>query len=479
MYEQVNSMEKLKKPKAFFDTFDRKGPGQKTTHYCPGCGHGTVHKLIAEAIDELGIQDRTVFYSPVGCTVFAYYYFDTGNVQCSHGRAPAVATGMRRTLKDAIIICYQGDGDLAGIGTTEIIHAANRGENITVFFVNNAIYGMTGGQMAPTTLIGQKTVTTPGGRDIVHDGAPIGVAEIISAIKSPVYVERVSITTPGRIVQARKAIKKAIANQVQKKGFSLVEILAACPTNWKVDPVVAHEWITKNLEPVFPVKKFRDVADEIKENAADIKSTWLNDEELLKLFEAAGGDQQFTHRSSFEDQYIKIAGFGGQGVMSIGTLVADCAIAAGLNATWLPSYGAEMRGGTANASVIISEKNIGSPVVDNPNVLIAMNLPSLDTFEDRVTPGGMILVNSSIIARKVKRQDVKAIYIPGSDLAKENGFIGGANIIILAVYVLASEIFDIDVVKALIPTSLKREEYIKKNLKMIETGIEYFNTQLK
>ncbi|TFH05125.1 MAG: 2-ketoisovalerate ferredoxin oxidoreductase, partial [Spirochaetales bacterium] len=156
-------MVKHKKPASFYDVFERKGPGQQTTHYCPGCGHGTVHKLIAEAIDDFGVQDRVLFCSPVGCSVFAYYYFDTGNIQCAHGRAPAVATGMRRTNPDSIIISYQGDGDLAGIGTTEIIHAANRGENITVFFVNNAIYGMTGGQMAPTTLVGQKTMTTPTG----------------------------------------------------------------------------------------------------------------------------------------------------------------------------------------------------------------------------------------------------------------------------------------------------------------------------
>ena len=152
------------KPKAFYDTFERKGPGQQTTHYCPGCGHGTAHKLIAELLVDMGIQDRTVFCSPVGCSVFAYYYMDTGNIQCSHGRAPAVATGIKRTHKDAILISYQGDGDLAAIGTAEIIHAANRGENMTVFFINNAIYGMTGGQMAPTTLEGQKTMTTPLGR---------------------------------------------------------------------------------------------------------------------------------------------------------------------------------------------------------------------------------------------------------------------------------------------------------------------------
>ncbi|MBN1979926.1 MAG: hypothetical protein JW795_00225, partial [Chitinivibrionales bacterium] len=213
-------MEKIKltKPRSFYTTFERLGAGQKNTTYCPGCGHGTIQKLIAEAIDELGIQDRTVFCSPVGCSVFSYYYYDTGNVQCSHGRAPAVATGIRRSLPEAIVISYQGDGDLAGIGTAEIIHAANRGENITVFFVNNAIYGMTGGQMAPTTLVGQKTLTTPYGRTQRNDGNPIGMAEVISALKTPVLVERVSIATPAKVMKTRKLIKQALLNQVEKKG---------------------------------------------------------------------------------------------------------------------------------------------------------------------------------------------------------------------------------------------------------------------
>ena len=472
-------MIKFKKPTTFYDEFDRKGAGQKVTHYCPGCGHGTVQKLIGEVVEELGIQDRTVIYSPVGCTVFSYYYFDTGNIQCSHGRAPAVATGMRRTLQDAIIISYQGDGDLAGIGTTEIVHAANRGENITVFFVNNAIYGMTGGQMAPTTLVGQKTITTPKGRAINQDGGPIGMAEIINSLKSPVFVQRVAITTPGRIILTRKAIKKAITNQVRKKGFSFVEILAPCPTGWKMEAVDSHKWITEHLEPIFPLKVFRDISDDIKEDMAYKPAPWIEDKDLVDLFQTQKRIVAKKHEEKVEDQLVKLSGFGGQGVMSAGVLLADCATAEGINATWLPSYGPEMRGGTANASVKVSERSIGSPVVDYPNVLIVMNIPSLDAFEDLVAPGGLIIVNSSIIPNKVKRGDVRAVYVPASDLAKEVGFLGAANIVILSIYLLISKVVGIETLKALIPVSIKKKEFVEINLKMVDKAIEYYEKNIK
>ncbi len=205
------------KPPVFFDRYERKDENQHQTHYCPGCGHGVAQKLIAEALGELGVQDRTIMVSPVGCSVFVYYYFDTGNVQASHGRAPAVATGLKRAHPEAMVVAYQGDGDLAAIGTAEIIHAANRGENITVFFVNNSIYGMTGGQMAPTTLVGQVSTTTPWGRRANNDGFPIRMAELISTLEAPVYVERVALCDAKHILQARRAVKKALEMQKQKR----------------------------------------------------------------------------------------------------------------------------------------------------------------------------------------------------------------------------------------------------------------------
>ncbi|WP_321992518.1 2-oxoacid:acceptor oxidoreductase family protein [Marispirochaeta aestuarii] len=459
------------KPKSFYKIFERKGPGQKTTHYCPGCGHGTAHKLLAEIIDEMGIQDRTVFLSPVGCSVFAYYYFDTGNIQCSHGRAPAVGTGVKRVRDDAVVISYQGDGDLAGIGTTEIIHAANRGENMTVIFINNAIYGMTGGQMAPTTLSGQKTLTTPEGRDLSLDGAPIGMAEVMNALAPPVYIERVSLSSPAGIMKTRRAFKKALQNQIDKKGFSFVEVLSPCPINWKMDPVRAREWMKETMEEIFPPGCLRDTADQCTPHTL-LKP--LNDTQLMDLFRVKKELPQVQKQELPQEQHIKISGFGGQGVLSAGILLANCVIAEGLEATWLPSYGPEMRGGTANASVILSQEAIGSPVVDEPNILMAMNLPSLLNFEEKVLPGGLIIVNSSVVDRKVKRKDVKALYVPASEMARNEGLISAANIVMLTVYLLESRVVDLETFKAVLPLSLKKKEYLDLNLRLIQKAEAFY-----
>jgi 2-oxoisovalerate ferredoxin oxidoreductase beta subunit len=472
-------MIKFQKPRSFYTTFERKDTLPKTTTYCPGCGHGIVHKLIARAIDELGIQDRTIMLSPVGCSVFLYYYFDTGNVQCSHGRSPAVATGIRRCLDNALVVCYQGDGDLAAIGTTEIIHAANRGENITVFFVNNAIYGMTGGQMAPTTLVGQKTATTPEGRSVRQDGDPIGMAEVINALKAPVYIERVSLASPAKILAAQKAIQKALVNQQERKGFSFVEILSPCPVNWKMAPAEAIAWIEKNMEPVFPVKPFRDnSAAAVPIENYGTTHPWISDAALLARFQKEDGvsfPSKKTERP-ISDQLVKICGFGGQGVLSAGSMLAKCAVAEGINATWLPSYGAEMRGGTANASVVISSRKIGSPVVDTPNVLMALNGPSLDVFENAVQPGGTIIVNASIVTRKVTRGDVTVLYVPASDIAKNEGFIAGANSAMLTIYLLASKIVAVETFRSLIPLSVKNKRLADLNLKIVENTERYYHS---
>jgi 2-oxoisovalerate ferredoxin oxidoreductase beta subunit len=477
-------MVKYEKPHSFYDVFERKGPGQQVTHYCPGCGHGTAHKLIAEAIDEFGVQDRAIFCSPVGCSVFAYYYFDTGNIQCAHGRAPAVATGVRRTRPDSIVISYQGDGDLAGIGTAEIIHAANRGENITVYFINNAIYGMTGGQMAPTTLLGQKTMTTPAGRNQGRDGGPIGMAELISALKTPVFVERVSLADGKRVLKARKAIRKALRNQIDGKGFSFVEILSPCPINWKMTPMEARKWVVDQLEPVFPLGNFRDETASSDEASASGEAAqielvepsspaFMSDDELYTTLASQRDLEMDKPVTDIPDQYVKIAGFGGQGVLSAGVLLANCAITSGLHATWLPSYGPEMRGGTANASVIVSTGIIGAPLVDHPTTLICMNGPSLDAFEDQVVPGGLIIANSSLISRKARRTDVRFYPVPASDMAQELGFLGAGNVIVLTVHALIEGFPPIETLKHVIPHSLKRKNLVDLNMKMVEAAIEY------
>jgi len=468
---------KHQRANSFYDRFDRKPTNQDVSHYCPGCGHGTVHNFIAEAIDDMQIQDKVIFVAPVGCSVFTYYYFDVCNVQAAHGRAPAVATALCRTHKDSIVISYQGDGDLAGIGMGNIVHAANRGENITVFFVNNAIYGMTGGQMAPTTLIGQKTTTTPMGRSAHNEGNPIGMCEMLSTLKAPIYVERVSLGDGKRVLKARKAIRKALQNQIDKKGFSFVEILSPCPINWKKTPLEARNWLKECLEPQFPVKNFVD--KDVEPGSGVAKNVPVTPEEIINLFNVSKEEIAVKNNKIIPTQLVKIAGFGGQGVMSAGILLANCAIAEGLKSSWLPSYGPEMRGGTANASINISQDMIGSPIVDYPNVLIAMNAPSLYSFEDKVATDGLIMVNSSLISDKVKRNDVKTIYIPATDMAKELGTLQVANVIVLTVYALISGVFSVDTLRKIIPASLKRKNLADVNLQAVELGVKFYQENCK
>ncbi len=241
----------FEKPKSLTDA---------TLHYCPGCTHGIIHRLVAEAIDELGIQGRTIGVASVGCSVMAYDYFDVDFVQAPHGRAPAVATGVKRSdPENNIVFTYQGDGDLAAIGTAETVHSAARRENITVIFVNNAIYGMTGGQMAPTTLPGQVTQTSPYGRDVENVGYPIKVCELLSNVDGAAYLERVAVNNPANVKKAKKAIKKAFQNQIEGKGFSLVEVVSTCPTNWGMTPEKALKWLEENMLPYYPLGVYKDI----------------------------------------------------------------------------------------------------------------------------------------------------------------------------------------------------------------------------
>lgn len=245
----------FEKPKALLDV---------PTHYCPGCTHGIIHRLIAEVIDELGILDKTIGVAPVGCSVLAYDYFACDMFEAAHGRAPAVATGIKRANPDKAVFTYQGDGDLAAIGTAEIVHAATRGENIVTIFVNNCIYGMTGGQMAPTTLPGQITETTPYGRDTKMAGYPIRVSEMISTLLGACYVERVSVDSVPNVIKAKKAIKKAFQNQLEGKGFSLVEVLSICPTNWGLSTQESLKWLRDNMMPFYTLGVKKDSSEEGK-----------------------------------------------------------------------------------------------------------------------------------------------------------------------------------------------------------------------
>ncbi|MBN2064821.1 MAG: hypothetical protein JW745_08455, partial [Sedimentisphaerales bacterium] len=327
----------LKKPDSIYDRYERKdGSIQTTTHYCPGCGHGVIHKLIAEAIDDLDIQDRCVVISPVGCAVFAYYYFDTGNVQSAHGRAPAVGTGISRACDDAVVISYQGDGDLASIGLNETIQAANRGEKMAVIFVNNTVYGMTGGQMAPTTLIGEVTVTTPDGRDPQQAGYPLHMCEMLSTLKSPVYIERVAVSDINHIRKARKAIRKALEIQKDGKGYAFVEILTVCPVTMKLDAQSSVDFINNTMVKEFPLGVFADRSDDaspFKRPQSDFTLESLN---KIYSHELKAMSNPITD-PDYGTICLRASGFGGQGLLSMGLILAQAGCKALRHVSWLPA----------------------------------------------------------------------------------------------------------------------------------------------
>lgn len=477
--EIINGEKVIRRPKALYAEYPRKGGAAPTaTHYCPGCGHGVLHKLIAEAIDDLGIQDRTVMISPVGCAVFAYYYFDAGNIQVAHGRAPAVGTGVSRAEENAVVISYQGDGDLASIGLNETLQAANRGEKLAVFFVNNTVYGMTGGQMAPTTLIGEKTTTTPEGRDPRFAGYPLHMCELISNLKAPVFIERVSVSDISHIRKARKAIRKAMEIQRDGKGYAFVEVLAACPTNLKMDAKQAIAFLNEEMEPEFPLKNFRDNSAE-----AEILHRGVSDfttETLEKLYGIESGAGEKTLRADFAPIQTKIAGFGGQGVLSMGLILAQAGVKANLNASWFPSYGPEQRGGTSNCSVVISGQSIGSPTVYTPDILIAMNRPSLEKFEGAVKEGGFILYDSTI-GEVETPAGVKAVAVPATEKAKEAGDERAANSFMIGVLLglnatgLEKEAFK----EALAENFAGKPKVIAFNQQVFEAGAEWARETVK
>jgi 2-oxoisovalerate ferredoxin oxidoreductase beta subunit len=417
---------------AFYDTFERKAELQNQTHYCPGCGHGIVSKLLAAAIDELGVQDRTVLVSPVGCSVFGYYYFDVGNVQAAHGRAPAVATAVKRSRPDSIVIGYQGDGDLAAIGTAEIIHAANRGEPITVIFVNNGIYGMTGGQMAPTTPLGKKTATSPLGRDSWNEGFPLHVCEMLNSLEAPVFIERVALGNNKQIMRAAKVIKRAVENQVKGLGFSLVEVLSPCPTIWKMQPVEAQRFVQDEMAAIFTPGNLRDRTKQAQMRPARADAPTLEDlPRWLDLGNGAGDEAAPAHPPQQLDLRIKVAGFGGQGVLMLGEVLAEAGLEAGYEVSWLPSYGPEMRSGTSNCHVRLSNHPIDSPLVSRPNVLLALNEPSLRKFLPAVEDGGIVLYNGSEIPADCVRRDLRVVALPFTQLADEVGATKVGNIVML------------------------------------------------
>ena len=461
----------------FYPTYERKSDLKHQTHYCPGCGHGIVHKLLAEAIADLKLQDQTVLVSPVGCSVFAYYYLDVGNVQVAHGRAPAAATGLKRALPDKIVIAYQGDGDLAAIGMAEIVHAANRGEKITVIFVNNAIYGMTGGQMAPTTLVGQVSTTSPWGRRPANEGFPIHMCELLASLEAPVYIERVALSDNKNIMKARRAVRKALELQRDGAGFTFVEILSPCPTIWGKEPVDARKWVEEQMIPAFPLAVTRDRKPEARADTAPPQRPVAQVLELAKV-EAQGPSAGQPPAHGFERMQIKVAGFGGQGVLLLGQLLAEMGAREGLKVSWLPSYGPEMRSGSAHCHVCLSRERIGSPLVSRPDVLIAMNEISLRKFGPQVAEHGLILYNGATLPADFQAPEARVACIPAADIADKLGFAKAANIVLLGALLEETGCLAPATALTALSAKVKKPAVLEINRKALEEGRSFVDQKV-
>ncbi|MDX1740159.1 MAG: 2-oxoacid:acceptor oxidoreductase family protein [Rhodothermales bacterium] len=434
----------------FYKRFERHGSGEglkaHATHYCPGCGHGLIHKYVAEAIEDLGVQDRTVAISPVGCSVFMYYYLDVGNSQAAHGRAPAVALGHKLANPNSVVISYQGDGDLASIGLAEIMQLAQVGVPVSVIFVNNAIYGMTGGQMAPTTLMHQKTTTTPMGRERIT-GEPLKVAEVMAQLDGPVYVERVALFNNKQRFRARKAIKKAIQLQVENRGLGFVEVLSECPTHLKMTPEEAEKWVEENMTKVFPLGVKKEVDTE---SWFALGTPMFDAQSMLEQIEASDQPVErfgkgFPKHLDADDVSIKFAGAGGDGAQTIAKLTCVAAINEGLDSTYIPSYGPESRGGTSYADVHIARDEVLSPAVPDPHVLVVFNAPSLDKFAPTVRDGGTILYDETVISDvPTLDRDVRVIGVPFTQIAHDLGKTKVKNVVALGAVQAATRMLERD-----------------------------------
>jgi len=461
------------KSPVFYEKYERKSELQHQTHYCPGCGHGVVHKLIAEAIADMGAQDRSIFVSPVGCSVFAYYYFDMGNVQAAHGRTPAVATALKRANPQSLVIGYQGDGDMAAIGTAEIIHAANRGEKISIFFVNNAIYGMTGGQMAPTTLVGQKSTTSPWGRRPSNEGYPIHMAELLSTLQAPVYVERVALHDNKNIMKARKAVRKALELQRDGAGFTFVEILSPCPTIWNMTPQESRKWIEEKMMAVFPLGVLRDRKLEPVDDS--VLQTTVN--KLFKLEETEVIARSSVPAEQHPDLRVNIAGFGGQGVLLLGQILAEMGMRAGREVSWLPSYGPEMRSGSAHCFVCLANERVGSPLVEHPDVLIAMNEISLHKFAKQVGPHGTILYNSAKLPAGFPPQQAMIYCVPAAEIADALGTTKATNMVMLGALLELTHTLPEESAITLLKAKVRNAKLLEVDCQAIDKGMDCLRQQ--
>ena len=454
-----------------YETFDRSGKHTRATHYCAGCGPGIVHKLVTEAMVELGLQDRTVMVNPIGCGVFGYYYWDCGNIGAAHGRAAAVGSAVNRVRPDAVVISYQGDGDLAAIGMNHTFQSANRGEHMAVIFINNAIYGMTGGQMAPTTLVGMKTKTSPFGRDPLTMGYPIHVCETLNQLRAPVYITRVSVADTRRIMQAKAAIRKALEIQRDGKGYAFVEVISPCPTNLGLSPVKAAKFCIEQMEQEFPLGTLRDNTAEATPRAAPAPKP--TPQEYFESGETALPPA--TVDPGFKELRLKFTGFGGQGILSLGICVAEAARMERRFTSWYPSYGPEQRGGSAQCSVVISGTPIGCPAVDHPDVLVCMNRPSYERYIGDVVPGGLAIVDSTVPLEVKPPEGVRVVQMSAIDLAIELGVPKAANTMMLAALMElgATGLKPEHLQSALDASFKKKPELVEKNRALLKEAVNW------
>jgi 2-oxoisovalerate ferredoxin oxidoreductase beta subunit len=415
-----------------------------------------------------------VAVSPVGCSVFLYYYFDVGNTQAAHGRAPAVAIGHKTANPNSIVISYQGDGDLASIGLAEIVSTAQLGIPITVIFVNNAIYGMTGGQMAPTTLMGQKTATSPTGRNRLM-GLPLRMAEVIAQLDAPVYVERVALYDAKQRVKTQKAIKRALQLQVENKGFAFVEVLSECPLHLGLTPQEAERWVKERMVPVYPLGVKKDVTATCQ--------TWPEwpapsfDPTRLAALVGASTDRVERFCAGFPrerfgpDIALKLAGAGGDGAQTAAMIVARAAINEGFDATHIPSYGPESRGGTSYADVRLAETEVLSPAVPAPHVLVAFNAPSLARFGPTVVDGGIVIYDSTVASAPPDLPGVTLVAVPATEIANGLGRLMVKNMVALGALAETTDLLPVDTFRTAIAQALHaKPALLQQNLDAFDAG---------
>jgi len=468
-----------KRTVGMYASFDRSGAATRSSHYCAGCGHGILHKLITEALVELGLQDRTIMVSPIGCAVFGYYYWDVGNIGAAHGRAPAVATAVNRTIPGAVVISYQGDGDLAAIGFNGAVQAANRGERMVTFMVNNCTYGMTGGQMSPTTLLGQRTLTSPLGRAAATEGYPLRVAEIINQLQAPIYIARCSVADTPRILQTKKIVRKAIELQRDGKGYVYVEVLSPCPTVLGLDSLAAARYVTEQMEQVFPLGILRDTNDQAAPAPAPATPLALPD-----LF-AKYSDRDFPPPQpdpAYAERRMIFGGSGGQGILVLGLSVIEAGAIAHRFVTWYPTYGPEQRGGSVSCSLVVGGQPVGAPNVEHPDILVCMTRPMLDHFLPMVKSGGMVFCDSLILGHDAPvRSDVRMISVPATELAAANGSNRAANTVMLAalLHTNATGLPAEAILHARDGALRKKPKLVEQNRKIFEAGLAWCREHLK